>query len=222
MKIRAKIYSPEPLQPVTFEAISDGIDIVLAYMGQIAVQKSAVVTCSLRSPQGAINPYKIAYNKLDKLIELHVVAVPFKQPGELNGSQKSILGIAKFGKGYVAVDVSRDASQIRTTTAHEVGHAFGYVSSGDMNHEDSAHCSDENCLMHPSLNMLITDRPNGNNRDLGNLRKIGQILLGLPMERVTNEYALKQYDFCSNCKADMYETGENHVKQMRFSRLTAR
>jgi hypothetical protein len=210
MQIRAKIYSPEALKPEVKEAIFDGMDMVLTYMGQIAVAKTEVVTSSLRSPEGVIDPSRISYKRLDRLVELHLVAVPFRHQQRQVGDVIEIFaGHAMVGSGCSAIDTLGSAAQIRTSTSHEVAHSLGYVQPDRMDPKNPYHCGDSDCIMHYA-GRLTSQRP----------------INGSGMQYEENSFlsaykdaAINQHDFCLPCKMDMRETGEKHIIDLRHNRI---
>lgn len=92
--MRANIYSLEQLEPPTLEAIHVGLDMVAAYIGETVISKDYIVRLP-QTPDGLIDPAKVGCSKLDKLVELHVMAVPLVEN----------VGLSRYGRGVSFVNV---------------------------------------------------------------------------------------------------------------------
>lgn len=206
--IRANVYSIESLSEVASSAILEGIGMAVSYMGETVTSKLLTVRLPLDA-HGRVEPRRVGHGKLDKLVELHLMAVPI-DPGD--GER---LGIAGCGRGVGYVDISKDSEPvIRTTTAHEVAHAFGFVTPG-AKHEDPSsahHCANDFCLMHQVARIEKIDevKPDFKFRDLFK-----------PWHKLTrtNYFMSDQHDFCLDCKVDMRDGGERHLANLRRARI---
>lgn len=218
---RANIYSMEPLTPVAREAVNDGIGMVAAYMGETVVPRELLIRLPLNE-RGNVNPTRIGFGKLDKMVELHVMAVPL-DPGD-----EEVIGLAGIGSGWSFVNTTRDSEQvIRATTSHEVAHALGFVTIGaaHADPESSFHCCDDNCLMHKSLFIhtktdttaeLLAEEPPKLLDRIGFRRK-SRVAPRVPSPVYT--LVKRQYDFCSPCKLDIKTNGEKNLSELRTNRI---
>lgn len=219
---RANVYSMEPLTPVAREAINDGIGMVAAYMGQTATSRELLVRLPLNE-RGNVNPARVGFSKLDKMVELHLMAVPL-DPGA--GER---IGLAGVGRGWSFVDTAKDStSVIRTTTAHEVAHAFGFVSPSaeQTDPESPFHCCDGGCIMHKMVTILVAESetaqqaPEESRRLLSKIPFWRKSKLTIPETSVSTTYTVPdQYDFCLPCKVDLRHNSEAHLSELRMSRL---
>lgn len=216
--LRANIYAIEPLTLETRGAIEDGIGMVATYMGHTAVTKELGVRLPLNE-RGHVNPERVGFGKLDKLVELHLMAVPL-DPGE--GER---IGLAGVGRGWGFVDTSKESTDvIRMTTAHEVGHAFGFVVP-DADHEDpesSFHCCDGSCVMHKRA--LIVAEEIEIEQAATRLQKLKRSIAKRRGHEPEPEYAVnyrlaEQFDFCLPCKVDMRDQGDKNIEQLRYNRI---
>lgn len=216
--IRANIYSIEPLLPEVRGAVEDGIGMVAAYMGQSVVAKELRVRLPLNGA-GVVRAERVGFGKLDKMVELHLMAVPL-DPGE-----DERIGLAGIGRGWSFVDTSRRSiGLIRTTAAHETGHALGFVLPGSPQEdpESSYHCCDQSCIMHKRALMVpetaVALRSHAMRRKKRAIIARRRNRESEPMAAL--EYRLKdQFDFCLPCKVDMREQGDTQLEQLRYSRL---
>lgn len=217
---RANVYSMEPLTPVAREAINDGIGMVAAYMGQTVASRELLVRLPLNE-RGNVNPARVGFNKLDKMVELHLMAVPL-DPGA--GER---IGLAGVGRGWSFVDTAKDSDQvIRTTTAHEVAHAFGFVSPSaeQTDPESPFHCCDGNCIMHKMVTILVSEAEAEQQAPEESRRLLSKIPFRRKSKIVTPEpsptYSVTdQYDFCLPCKIDLRDNSEAHMSELRTGRL---
>jgi hypothetical protein len=214
--LRANIYSIEPLTPVAREAIHDGLGMVAAYMGHTIATKELAVRLPLKD-NGTVNPRRVGFANLEKMVELHVMAVPL-DPGE-----SEAVGYAGVGGGWSFVDTATHSPElIRTTSAHEAAHAFGFVRQR-VGHEDSTshgHCCNGTCIMHRKV-MIETYqeevRLEASRRSrLTELFRRGRPpITPVPKIRLAHE----QYDFCLPCKVDLRDKGEEQIAKLRHNRL---
>jgi hypothetical protein len=209
----------EPLTDIARESINDGIGMVTAYIGETVVTNEVTVRL-VTDELGRVDPNRIGYGNLDKMVELHVMAVP------LDRGEDERLGLAAIGRGWSYVDTSRDSAPIiRTTAAHEVAHALRFVVPGSE-HEDPAspyHCCDGDCIMHKSIAIAVSELAGSSDRILRTqrmrslLRRRGKAAL---LQVDQTEYLMdSQHDFCVACKVDMRDKGSGHVAKLRHDRL---
>lgn len=219
--LRANIYSLEPLPAETRSALNDGIDMAAAYMGHQLIAKELTVRLPLNE-HGNVNPARVGYGKLDRLVELHLMAVPL-DPGA--GER---VGLAGVGRGWGFVDVvSNSPELIRTTTAHETAHAFGFVlpDASQRDLDSPRHCSHDSCVMHKKVTTMTTHHEQFGQ---ANPRRKFLSRLGFsrgerqPIEPVMLEtvcLANNQYDFCTDCKISMRDNGEEQIAGLRHNRI---
>lgn len=218
---RANLYSMEPLTTTAREAIHDGVEMVAAYMGQTVVAKELAVRLPIDELSN-VNPSRVGFSKLDKLVELHLIAAP------IDSSKCETVGLAYIGKGWSLVDTSRDNENlIRNITAHEVAHAFGFVipESKHADKDSRYHCCDTSCIMHKKLYTLTASiEPEPQIQDKAKL-------LSRPLIRCKSEIkpaiqqeitVSRQFDFCSPCKVDMRNNSDQHLHQLRTGRILGR
>lgn len=218
---RANIYSIEPLSPLARDAVHEGIQMVAAYMGQTATTSELLVRLPLNT-DGRVNPRRVGFKNLDKMVDLHLMAVPVDR-GE---SEK--LGQAGVGLGWAFSDVTEDNSQIiRTTTAHEVAHAFGHVNpeSEQSDPNSRGHCVCQDCVMHrvALYRTVQMELPRPEPEKLKGLKAIfkrKQPVIEPPETVRVKQY--HQYDFCASCKLDLYHDSDRNLANMRYRRLLDR
>jgi len=213
--MRANIYSLESLTVEKNNAVTESIEMVVAYMGNVVTTKECRLRGLTLSPDGKVDPARIGLSKLDKLVELHLMAVPLK-PGE-----DERLGIAGIGQGWGFVDSSDDRpAVIRSTTSHEVAHAFGFVIPGAIQEdkESSFHCCDEDCIMYKcALTRIREETPL-----TSLLKKIAGSIPGLrqsPAHKTVSHHIHSQYDFCLSCKIDLRDKADEHLSALRLARV---
>ncbi len=218
---RANIYSLEPLEPVAREAVHEGIEMIAAYMGQTVTTSELQVRLPLDDNR-LVNPRRVGFKKLDKMVELHLMAVPV-DPGE-----SELLGVAGVGLGWGFTDISSNhPSLMRSTASHETAHAFGFVmaDSKQSDPESSTHCISSNCIMHSKAiyQVVHTERLIEPARSRGISR-----LIHLPNSQETPAVEISthreylQHDFCVDCKSDMYNYGEKNLARLRHRRVFTR
>ena len=209
--MRANIYSLEPLAPAAREAVHDGIGMVAAYMGEPIATNELQVRLPL-TPDGCVDPRRVGFAHFDMMVELHLIAVPLQGSAERPG-------IADVARGVSFTDVSSDAKPlIRTVTAHEVAHSLGFVLA-DSTHVDASsehHCAGEGCIMH---RRVVTDT-----QTLITLPKtrLADRLRGrkaAPLQESVVRLVNGQYDFCGDCKTDLYHNGLAALNKLRWNRL---
>jgi len=198
---RANIYSMEPLTPVAREAVNDGIGMVAAYMGETVSTRELLVRLPM-TQRGTVNAKRVGYGNLDKLVELHLMAVP------LDKGEGEAIGLAGLGRGWSFVDTMHGAADVmRTTSAHEVAHGLGFViaSSEQADPKSPNHCCDGNCIMHKKVTILMSESGTGQQT---------------PPSGSASLYG--QYDFCLPCKIDLRSKGAHRLAELRRSRLFSR
>ncbi len=210
---RANVYGLEPLSGHTKEEVHTGIEMVAAHIGDIVVTRQ----CRLKVSTdflGHVKPEKIGTKKLDKMVELHVMAVP------LSLEQAERIGMANVGKGIAFVDTSplrsKSKGNITATTAHEVAHAIGFVreNSSQVDPHSETHCFDPKCIMHKLLiEERIDDFPEHNLFKRGIKAVVSSMLA--PVEPRWGA----QFDFCTDCKSDMHQHGQRQLNELRSHRL---
>lgn len=220
---RANVYSLNPLTSQAREAVHDGIGMVAAYMGETAAAKELLVRLPLTS-NGTIDPARIGYGKLDKMVELHLMAVP------LDRGDSERIGLAELGRGCAFVDTSRNSiAVIRATTAHETAHSLGFVSplSTQTAPDSPYHCNDESCIMHKKVTLIIDEiespivEPQKSHRTYNPFKLHRQPQKASSESQQTYEIVGK-YDFCLPCKIDLREKGSQNLAEIRHSRLFSR
>lgn len=219
---RANIYSMGGgLAPEARGAIHDGVDMVAAYMGQTVVKKEL----SVRLPQnenGLVNPHRVGFAKLDKMVELHLMAVP------VDRGETDVLGLAGMGRGWAFANISTDSAQVmRMTACHEISHAFGFVipAAEQADQTSPGHCASRDCIMHKFAlyNIVpVVSEPTATNpgrwdplarwRNRNNGDTVDSI-------EVSYQKRYRQADFCSDCKVDMREHGDKNLARLRHRRI---
>ena len=218
--IRANIYNLEPLDKKTRESVNTGIEMVAAFMGHTVVSQE----CRLRISTdvlGRVDPRRVGFGKMDRLVELHLLAVPLSPI-----LHKDLVGLAGAGRGWAFVDVAppttNQQASIRSTTAHEVAHALGYVRPGAHQEDpaDYGHCSDPDCILHKNIiGVPAGDRRHPGERFLIRAKRTAKAVmgdLGLAPQSTRVGY---QYDFCLPCKVDFREHGDEHLSSIRANRV---
>lgn len=213
--ISANIYSMEPLPEATRSAIGEGIDMVAEHIGDAIAAKNVRIKLATNK-LGVVDPARVGFGKLDKIVELHLMAVP------LNTDEDGILGVAGIGQGWAFTGINqRDLAVIRHNTAHEVAHAFGFVRKGSVQEDPRSqhHCISSQCVMHKSaltwtLEPAVSIQPR--KRMPGLLRR--PAMPELPVR----SGLLGGHDFCRNCKDDMHEHGAANISSLRMARLTGK
>lgn len=220
--MRANIYCLEPLTQEARTGIAEGIGMVATYIGQNVSSKELAVRLPLND-RGHVNPYKVGLGKLDKMVELHLMAVP------LDRGQGEQIGLAGLGEGWSFVDISTDSrAVIRATAAHEVAHAFGFLSE-TAEHQDpdsKHHCGNDCCVMHKKV-MILVNEAHREVEKIPEKRKLWDRLRGkdgVEVETipVISRVIDRQYDFCLPCKVDMRDHGEQNLTQLRYERQFVR
>lgn len=220
--MRANIYTLEPLAKEVRESIHYGIEMVAGYIGEVVVAKEKTI----RLPQdnkGLVNPRLVGLGGLDKLTELHLMAVP------LSYDQPNCLGLAATSAGFTYVDsVKCDTPDLaRVISAHETAHALGFVQKG-AKHEDPTsphHCTTPNCLMEPLVKVhrpidLPIDMKQffGNQKDhplFDNFKSyIDYAGLNEPAKP-----QIAQSHFCHCCQQEMKTDGSKNLSKLRHFRL---
>lgn len=211
--IRANIYSLEAL-PAEFDtAIREGVDLVSAYMGHTVMFKGLQVRLP-RNQQGYVAPQRVGFSKLDKMVEMHLMAVP------LDRGKDEQLGIASIGRGTAFVDIAHnEPTQVRATAAHEVAHAFGYLldTAPQRDVKSPRHCQDTSCILHSNLTTWMSDVV----QPVSKWAKVRGTLTGTrPTPKVIGlKSEIRQTDFCEACQADFNKTGDEQVNKLRHDRL---
>jgi hypothetical protein len=211
---RANVYSLEPLSPEARSAVQDGIDMVATYMGETVASSDKLVRLPLNE-RGHVNPARVGFAKLDKLVELHLMAVPL-DPGD-----SEQIGLAGVGRGWAFVNTTTDNEQIiRLTSAHEVAHAFGFVLAGSQQEdpESTYHCCDDSCAMHHKVVTEVTYAEQEMGRAQKLLSRFARKSVQVP-EEVVSSKILKQFDFCLPCKVDMRSASEENIHKLRYGRI---
>ncbi len=208
--MRANVYSMDPLTQDQMGAISDGLDLVSGYIGKKIVAKSKRVKLP-RQPNGRVSPERVGCGQLDKMIPLHLFVVP------LDRSSSMRLGGAYFGKGVSFVDATIPNDNKKTiVTAHEVGHAFGFVPYGSEQQDPQSptHCCDAGCIMHgetfidsglPGLTFAEREE------------KRARLAQGEPLTRAMR--GLPPNDFCQPCQTDMSRFGNLDILALLYERM---
>jgi hypothetical protein len=201
--IRANIYSVNPLEPEQLQAARDGIGVVAAYIGHELLTKKYGIKISVDT-QGKVKPSRVGLGKLDKLVELHLLALP------LNTGIAESLGMSAIGSGVAWVDTSETSNNIfQRTVVHEVAHALGFVDPRSQQSDGNYHCTDKACVM----NSFLT---------LEHRRTHQSILSTLRSKNVPHEELVcvhGQFDFCTGCKTDMWSRGDESVTSLRHRRV---
>jgi hypothetical protein len=218
---RANVYSLEPLTPVAREAVHDGIGMVTAYMGETVAARELMVRLPF-TERGTIDPARIGHSKLDKMVELHLMAVP------LDSGESERIGLGALGRGWAYVDTAKNSAEvIRVTAAHEVAHAFGFVApeAKQADPESPYHCCDGNCIMHKMVTILVADSEHAQQAPQESRRLLNRLQFRRRSTRVaavtnTPAYSVeKQYDFCLPCKIDLRDKGSQNIAELRHGRI---
>ncbi|HTB48732.1 MAG TPA: hypothetical protein VK712_01470, partial [Verrucomicrobiae bacterium] len=191
-------------------AIEGGLDLVADYIGQEII--STMCRARLTTQEnGKVAPGRIGYAALDKMVELHLIAVP------LDRGKEELLGVAHLGRGVAYVDTSGEVAPpvTRSVAAHEVAHALGFVSdkAEHVDRSSFAHCPDEDCIMHKNL-FICTDTSHFGS----SLAKFSALMSQSRLESAP-QTVFSQIDFCKPCQTDMRQLGEAHIGALRTRRL---
>lgn len=201
---RANVYSMEPLSPPIQEAVHDGIGMVAAYMGQTVAAKDLLVRLPLNEYEN-VAPERIGFGRLDGMVELHVMAVPLER------GEGERIGLGGVGRGWAFVNTRKSSVPIvRSTTSHEVAHAFGFVLP-DAEQADPGskyHCASSGCVMHKMVvsQLLASPQEVKPNHSTQRQRKVWT-------------QSPSQFDFCVPCKVDLRNHGDEHLAKLRHNRL---
>lgn len=219
--MRANIYTLEPLAKDIRESIHYGIEMMAEYIGQTVATKELTV----RLPQdnhGLVDPARVGLGGLDKLTELHLMAVPLKK------TKKQGLGVASLSTGFAYIDtIECDSPELtKVVTAHESAHSLGFVPKG-ASHEDRTsphHCTTPTCLMLPEIHTYSYGDPFAifsRNIDLGQSRSsyYPHRRRVLPTYDNARKVQLVQHDFCQCCKNSMKADGGKNLARLRHNRL---
>lgn len=222
--MRANIYTLEPLAKEVRESIHYGIEMVAGYIGEVVVAKEKTI----RLPQdneGRVNPRLVGLGSLDRLTELHLMAVPLNHRTD----DRNSLGAAAIGHGFVYIDSKQcDTTDLaRVVSAHETAHALGFVQRG-VKHEDPAsphHCTTDNCLMKPRLDIYQPfDQFQDIEKSLG-IKPDHPLLADLrSYSRRINfsepaKSLITQHQFCHCCQQEMKTDGSKNLSKLRHFRL---
>lgn len=217
--IRANVYSLEPLSTDVSEAVRQGIDMVADYMGHtVATQELLLKRLPLNS-EGNVRPGLVSFRKLDKFVELHLMAVP------LDRGAGERIGLAGVGRGWAFVNTSDESLEVITTTsAHETGHAFGFVTPASPNSDprDPHHCRDIRCLMNKKVVILESDEEVSTGFSVSARSAMDRLFLRRPPRTASprpSRRVHQQHDFCDCCKADMRQAGNENIAKLRSARL---
>jgi hypothetical protein len=214
--LRAIVYSLEPLTPDNREAVHEGIEMVAEHIGQTVSCQELLVRLPM-TDRGTVNPDRVGRGKLDKMVELHLMAVP------LDRGAGERAGLAEIGAGWAFVDIREQCKDaVRTTSAHETSHALGFVSR-DAAHTDPNsryHYRDNDCIMSKSSTVLVT-YPAFAPATLGEIMS-SRLLRRQPKVKGPSRQLLGHHDFCPDCKVDMRANGENKLAELRHSRIFTR
>ena len=211
--MKAYVYSMESLNSDIKDELYTGLEMVAAYIGETVVTK----LCRVRLATdyiGHVEPSKIGTSKLDKLVELHVMAVPMS----LNKADQA--GLAYMGEGVSYVDVSPfragSAGKIVTSTAHEVAHSLGFLKDGAVqtDPQSSGHCKDQDCI----LNKNVIEKPIIPTQDKNLLKRGVKAVLSSLQPAPEPQFGY-QFDFCQDCKNDLHLHGPSHLDRLRSNRL---
>lgn len=147
-----------------------------------------VARLKLPLKSGFVVPKNVGLRNLDIGTHLHVIAAP------LADSDK--LGIAWRGSGISWVNTTEASQSYAATTAHEVAHSLGFLLQDApwKDHESPGHCSNARCVMYATEVL----RP--------------QLLKGVP------HFGGGADDFCTPCKADVRDLGEDHANKILYRR----
>jgi len=186
-------------------------------MGEVVTRRELGIKL-LITPEGVVNPRRVGFANLDRMVELHLMAVPLR-----HGEDERI-GLAGIGRGWSYVDTSSDSPAIiRATTAHEVAHGFGFLIPGSKQEDPESpfHCCDGNCVMHRSV-VITTHEPVIKVPTRG--QRIKSRISRRSVEPVIprETYSVdKQYDFCLPCKIDLRDNGSQNISKLRYNRVIA-
>jgi hypothetical protein len=209
--MKANIYSVEPLVPVAREAIHEGISIVAGYMGEPVTTKELTVKLP-RTPEGYVRPEKVGFSNFDMMVELHLLAVPLQ-----GGAERP--GVANLGRGVSFADTNVESKPLmRIITAHEVAHSLGFVlaDSKQVEKDKGAHCIEDSCIMNREVTTATETRVIA--PDLTRMERLRGKKPALVTETVVR-LVNGQYDFCGDCKVDLYQHGQAELNKMRWQRL---
>ena len=207
--IRANLYSSEPLEPSFKQSVSDGLDLVGQNIGGISLAKTHIVKLPVSS-HNKVDVTRVGFKKFDTLTELHIMAVP------LDGVYEANAGLAYFNFGIVWLNTAilKAKSEIRSITAHEAAHSIGYVlpDSPQTFNVSESHCSCDDCIMYRSYSM---------DRDSESLIEASQLKIDVGFRKTfkTMGIALPSEEFCTPCRADMIDTAEENIEQLRMNRF---
>ncbi len=202
--ITARVYSPTEADPAILASIQYGLDMVAEHTGAISltgVHKIAVPT----DASGYVDVSRVGYGKLDIYTDLHIFAAP---------TTDSSLGVAYRNRGVAWVNLNGNASRatLHSTTAHEVGHALGFVrqDSPQAIVGNRVHCSCAECIMHPVQEVA---------RHIHESAELRRGLFSGRRTREVTQLVMRQQVFCGDCSKDMRQLTGGNLASMRFERL---
>lgn len=178
-------------------------------------------TLRARLPQdqwGRVNPKRVGVAKLDKMVELHLMAVPFTD-------SITRLGVACMGSGVSFVNTAKPVSMLVATSAHEGAHSLGFVRKDALQRDihDPGHCCSANCVLHKVSSRLpwLSDIEEHEVVDgLTFIHKLKKVIGASGDMPTTEEPTLSlDDDFCRPCQADLASFGDQHLASLRMSRL---
>jgi hypothetical protein len=199
--MRANIYTAETFPTEQVDAVEVGLFLVGEHLGGIAVQGCHQVRLPMND--GVVRPSRVGYDKLDPFIDLHVFVADISTSG---------LGISISNTGIAWVRPGDRHETIVTTTAHEVGHAVGFVMRGSRQSDPAspAHCADRTCVMHRAEISVVTKETIPQKGFINRLK-------GATEKRTTVKHS--QDEFCSCCVDDMQTFGHKNIAALRHDRV---
>lgn len=211
--IRANIYSTETLGEEQRLAIEEGLDLVAGYIGETVATRALRVRVP-ENPDGTVNPYRIGFGQFDKMVELHLMAVPFsRNTGTTNG-------LAYRGKGVGIVDLKSRPGVLRSVTAHEGAHAFRFLRDGapQADGDDAHHCASGDCILHWQNRTRLETEEVKIPREKGVYGMLQHLMNGSKTDLIFSHEPV-QTDFCNPCRTDLAGYGPRHIADLRMERL---
>lgn len=195
---------PHEVDPAIVASVEYGLGLVAEYAGDISLKGVHKITVPTDAA-GQVERERVGYEKLDMYTDLHIFAA---------ATQDTSLGVAyrRTGVAWVNLNDRRNRATLHTTTAHEVGHALGFVrqESPQAIVGNRIHCSCAECIMHPVQEVVRRTHTTAEARSgiFGRLRT-----------KEVTQLVMRQQVFCGDCASDMAYYTAGNLAAMRFDRL---
>lgn len=145
---------------------------------------------ALPTRNGSINPFKVGYKQLDPQTDLHMFFASFDLVNKKIPSYVEHLGLAFKGSGVSYIKPGKSPTSTALTAAHETAHSLGYVLPDSP---QTIRADGAHC----SDSLCLMHEYSGHEMDLQSDRD----------------------EFCAPCRADIRDTAEENIMQLRRARL---